>query len=142
MINKYMERVNQLATQANEIGEIPIACVITYHDQIIAEGINHREVDNVIHGHAEICAINKAAKNLGSWKLNECEMYISTEPCLMCYGAILQSRIKKVYVGSKQDENKTVSFKNYIDDDQIIDYTYLNDTSSQLIKDFFANKRR
>lgn len=140
-MNQYIEKLNYLAKKASEHGEIPIACLIVKDDEIIGQGVNCREVDNTIHGHAEIQAINNAANILHTWKLNDCVMYVSSEPCLMCYGAIMQARIKKVYVASKQDENKNLSFSNYIKDDHLVDYSLVNETSSQLIKDFFIKKR-
>ena len=120
-MNKYIEKLNELALKAASQGEIPIACLIVKDDNIIAQGINCREQANKIDGQAEINAINLAAKQLNTWKLNDCDMYISAEPCLMCYGAIMQARINKVYVASRQDSNKKLRFSNYIKDDQLID---------------------
>lgn len=140
-MNKFIMQLNDLAKKAMEEGEIPIACIIVKNDQIIGYGTNNRELENKIHGHAEITAINQAAKRLNTWKLNDCEMYISTEPCLMCYGAILQARIKKVYVASCQDEKKQLCFKKHINNDNLIDYSLVNEDSSKMIKNFFQNKR-
>lgn len=94
-MNYYINRLNELAKEASINDEVPIACLIIKDNQIIGEGVNNREKNNLIHGHAEINAINQASNKLGSWKLDDCIMYVSTEPCLMCYGAIKQSRIKK-----------------------------------------------
>lgn len=140
-MNRYIEKLNELAIKAASKGEIPIACLIVKDNNIIAQGINCREQENKIDGHAEINAINLAAKQLNTWKLNDCDMYISAEPCLMCYGAIMQARINKVYVASCQDSNKKLCFSNYIEDDQLIDYSLVNDESSQIIRDFFIKKR-
>lgn len=140
-MNGYINKLNELAKQASREQEIPIACLIVHEDQIVGQGKNTRETTNDIHGHAEINAINDATKRLGSWKLDDCVMYISTEPCLMCYGAIKQARIKKVYVASKQDDNKKQSFSCYIKDDHLVDYSLVNEESQNIIKDFFIRKR-
>ena len=141
-MNYYINRLNELAKEASINDEVPIACLIIKDNQIIGEGVNKREKNNLIHGHAEINAINQASNKLGSWKLDNCIMYVSTEPCLMCYGAIKQSRIKKVYVASKQESSKKQSFNCYIeDDDQLIDYSYVNEESQNIIKEFFLRKR-
>ena len=139
---KYMELVNELALNAGKNGEVPIAAVIVENEKILGVGINDREMSNHIHGHAEINAINEATEKLKTWKLNDCEIYISTEPCLMCYGAIKQSRIKKIFVGSRQDENKNICFTKYIKDAKSLDYSLVNDMSAKIIKDFFKEKRR
>ncbi len=141
MKNKYINILNKIAIKTADHGEIPIVCLIVKDNEIIAMGINDRETTNLIHAHAEINALNQASQLLGTWKLNECEMYISTEPCLMCYGAIKQARIKKVYVASIQDTNKKLSYKNYISDDPLIDYSYLNEETSMIIKNYFKQRR-
>lgn len=141
-MNQYMKIVNELAQEAALNGEVPIACVIVYNGEIVGKAYNLREQEQKIIAHAEILAILEASKNIGSWKLNDCEMYISTEPCLMCYGAIIQSRIKKIYVGSCQDNRKKMAYTNYVDLDEIIDYSYVNEESSKIIKSFFQKKRK
>lgn len=97
---KYMKEAIKEAKKAYDIGEIPVGCVIVYNDKIIARGYNKREINNLALDHAEIIAIKKASKKLNSWRLEECSMYITLEPCIMCSGAIIQSRIKNVYYGA------------------------------------------
>ena len=88
------------AKKAKKIGEVPIGCVITYKDKIISRGYNKRILENSVLSHAEINAIKKANKKIGDWRLDDCEMYVTLEPCQMCSGAIIQSRIKKVYIAT------------------------------------------
>lgn len=99
MEEKYMSEAIKQAMKAYELGEVPIGCVIVYQDKIIARGYNRRTTDKNTLSHAELNAIRKASKKLGDWRLDGCEMYITLEPCQMCAGAIVQARIKKVYIG-------------------------------------------
>lgn len=96
---KYMRQAIKQAKKAEAIDEVPIGCVIVYQDQIIARGYNRRNIDKNTLSHAELNAIKKASKKLGDWRLEDCELYVTLEPCQMCAGAIVQSRIKKVYIG-------------------------------------------
>jgi len=138
MHKKYMTIANELAKEAFLKNEIPIGAVIVHDDMIIAKSRNDREEKKSTFGHAEISAISQASAKIGSWKLEDCTMYVTVEPCLMCYGAILQSRIKKVYIGSKQDPIKKSSFRKYISDPEIeINESTINDVSINLMKDFF-----
>lgn len=102
MINreeKYMREAIKQAKKAEMINEVPIGCVIVYNNKIIARGYNRRNIDKNTLSHAELNAIKKASKKLGDWRLDDCEMFVTLEPCQMCSGAIVQSRIKKVYIG-------------------------------------------
>ena len=102
MINreeKYMREAIKQAKKALALNEVPIGCVIVFEDKIIARGYKRRVTDKNTLSHAELNAIRKASKKLGDWRLDDCEMYITLEPCQMCAGAIVQSRIKKVYAG-------------------------------------------
>ena len=96
---RYMKEALRQARKAYKLEEAPIGCVIVYEDKIIARGYNRRNIDKSTLSHAEIIAIKKAAKVLGDWRLEGCTMYVTLEPCQMCAGAIVQSRIKKVYIG-------------------------------------------
>ena len=96
---KYMKEAIKQAKKAYAIGEVPIGCVIVYQDKIVGRGYNRRITDKNTLSHAELNAIKKASKVMGDWRLDDCEMYITLEPCQMCSGAIVQSRIKKVYIG-------------------------------------------
>lgn len=97
---KYMREAIKQARKAAKIDEVPIGCVIVYDDKIIARGYNMRNTDKSTLAHAEIIAIRKAAKVIGDWRLEDCTMYITLEPCPMCAGAIVQARIPRVVVGA------------------------------------------
>ena len=97
---KYMRQALRQAQKAAAIGEVPIGCVIVYEDRIIARGYNQRNTRKTSLGHAELLAIRKANKKLGDWRLEDCTMYITLEPCPMCAGAIVQARIPRVVLGA------------------------------------------
>ena len=96
---KYMREAIKLAKKAYQNGDVPIGCVIVYQDKIIGRGYNRRNKDKTTLAHAEILAIKKASKIMGDWRLEECRMYVTLEPCQMCAGAILQARIPEVVIG-------------------------------------------
>lgn len=102
MINqdeKYMREAIKQAKKAYALGEVPIGCVIVYEDKIIGRGYNRRTIDKNTLAHAEMMAIKKASKKMDDWRLEDCTMYVTLEPCQMCSGAIVQSRMKKVVIG-------------------------------------------
>lgn len=96
---KYMREALRLAKKAAALGEVPIGCVIEYQGKIIGRGYNRRKTDKNTLSHAEIIAIKKASKKMDDWRLEECTMYITLEPCQMCAGAIVQARIPRVVIG-------------------------------------------
>ena len=96
---KYMKEAIKQAKKAYAIGEVPIGCVIVYQDKIIGRGYNRRTIDNNTLAHAELIAIKKASKKMNDWRLEDCTMYVTLEPCQMCAGAIVQARIPKVVIG-------------------------------------------
>ena len=100
MQKKFMLEAIKQAKKAAAIGETPVGAVIVQNGKIIARGYNKRETKKNALLHAEISAINKACKKLGGWRLPSCEMYVTLEPCPMCSGAIINSRINKVYFGA------------------------------------------
>lgn len=97
---KYMKEALKQAKKAYQIGEVPIGCVIVYQDKIIGRGYNKRNTKKTTLAHAEIIAIQRASKSMGDWRLEDCTMYVTLEPCQMCAGAIVQSRMKKVVLGT------------------------------------------
>ena len=97
---KYMKAAMKQAKKAAAIEEVPIGCVIVYEDKIIGRGYNKRNLKKNTLAHAEIIAMNKASKVIGDWRLEDCTMYVTLEPCPMCAGAIVQARIPKVVIGS------------------------------------------
>lgn len=96
---KYMMEAMKQAKKAYALGEVPIGCVIVHEGQIIGRGYNRRNTDRNTLAHAEISAINRASKNIGDWRLEECTLYVTLEPCQMCAGAIVQARIPEVVMG-------------------------------------------
>lgn len=96
---KYMKEALKQAKKAYALGEVPIGCVIVHEGKIIGRGYNRRNTDKNTLAHAEITAINKASKKIGDWRLEECTLYVTLEPCQMCAGAIVQARIPEVVMG-------------------------------------------
>ena len=99
MKEQFMRVALKEAEKAKKLNEVPIGCVIVHNGKIIGRGYNRRMKDKNTLSHAELNAIKKASKKLKDWRLDDCEMYVTTEPCQMCSGAIVQARIKKVYIG-------------------------------------------
>lgn len=96
----YMNKAIALAKRAFALGEVPVGCVIVKDGEIVARGYNRRNTKKTTLAHAEIAAIDKASKKLGDWRLEGCTLYVTLEPCQMCSGAIVQSRIDKVVIGA------------------------------------------
>ena len=145
---RYMKAAIKQAKTAENIDEVPIGCVIVYHGKIIARGYNRRNIDKNTLSHAELNAIKKASKRLGDWRLDDCEMYVTLEPCQMCAGAIVQSRIKKVYIGSMNP--KAGSAGSVINLLQVKEFNHqveiesgiLQEECSEMLSDFFNNLRK
>ena len=97
---KYMKEALKQAKKAYLLGEVPIGCVIVYEDKIIGRGYNKRNTDKTTLAHAELVAIKKASKVMGDWRLEDCTIYVTLEPCQMCSGAIVQARIKRAVIGT------------------------------------------
>lgn len=104
-----------LAKKAGECGEIPVGAVIVRNGEIIATGLNRREADKNALGHAEIEAIDSACRKLGCWRLDDCELYVTLEPCPMCAGAIINARLKKVIFGAFDKKMGSCSQESVID---------------------------
>lgn len=112
-MNNYMEEALRLAKQSFDEGEVPVGAVVVKDGVIVGRGRNRRENGKNALLHAEISAIDEACKNLGGWRLWQCEMYVTLEPCPMCAGAIINSRIKKVTFGAY--DKKAGSFGSVVD---------------------------
>ena len=146
MDEKFMRFALREAKKADAIGETPIGCVIVRNGEIIAKAYNKRETKKNALMHAEIIAIDKACKKLGGWRLPGCEIYVTLEPCPMCMGAILQSRIEKVYFGAY--DYKSGCLGSVCDLSQILPHkvTYeggiLQTECEEIIKNFFKNLRK
>ncbi len=144
---KYMRAALKQAEKAYNLGETPIGCVIVHEDKIIARGYNRRNTDKNPLAHAEVAAIRKASKKLGDWRLEECTLYVTLEPCQMCAGAIVQARIPRVVVGCMNPKaGCTGSILNLLDIQAFnhqADLTIgvLEEECSQLMKQFFRELR-
>ena len=135
------------AAKAYQLGEVPVGAVIVYNNKIIARGHNTRELSQSVLGHAEINAIKKASKKIGSWRLEDCDIYVTLEPCSMCSGAIIQSRIKNLYFGAY--DLKTGACGSVLN---LFDYPFnhkvnvyggiMEEECSRIIKDFFKELRQ
>ncbi len=142
----YMEIALKEAKKAYMKNEVPVGAVIVKDGIIIAKSHNTKTKTNNILNHAELIAINKAAKKIGDWRLNNCDMYITLEPCPMCASAIQQSRINKVYIGTKSNimSNSIIIKEIFCNKDyyHTVKYEYLNNEMCSLIlSDFFEKKR-
>jgi tRNA(adenine34) deaminase len=131
------------ANKAYELDEIPVGTVITYNDIVIASTYNQREQTNDITAHAEILAIREASKYLKTWKLDNCVMYTTLEPCPMCASAIIQSRIKTLYFGasSTKFDNEISVFDMKSNHKVEITGDILGEESRKLLKNYFSKKR-
>ena len=148
MNEKYMKMALKEAQKAYQEDEVPIGAIIVQNGKVIARAHNQRETKQQASAHAEMLAIQKACKKTGFWRLEDCEMYVTMEPCLMCAGAILQSRIKKVVYGAKDPKGgciescmkmyETKGFNHYPETESGI----LQEECSQILKDFFKEKRK
>lgn len=98
---KFMKEAIRQAKRAEKLGEVPIGCVIVYQNQIIGRGYNRRNTDKSTLSHAEITAIKRASKAIDDWRLEDCTLYVTLEPCQMCSGAIVQARIPRVVMGCR-----------------------------------------
>ena len=147
MKNAFMEKALELARQSANEGEVPVGAVIVKDNKIIACGRNRRELGKNALYHAEIEAIDNACKVLGGWRLWQCEMYVTLEPCPMCAGAIINSRIKAVYYGAS--DNKAGSFGSVVDFNRLpynhkpeIYAGIMADEAQNLLTEFFYNLRQ
>lgn len=135
------------AKKAYDKLEVPVGCVIVKDDKIIARAHNMKEIKADTTKHAEILAIQKASKKLEAWRLLDCDMYVTLEPCPMCAGAIINSRIKKVYIGTSDDKTGAVgSVLNLFDDYKFnhnveVETGILKEDCERILKDFFKELR-
>lgn len=145
---KYMREAIKQAKKAYAIGEVPIGCVIVYEGKIIGRGYNRRTIDKNPLAHAELIAIKKASKKMGDWRLEDCTLYVTLEPCQMCSGAIVQARMKKVVVGCMNPKAGCAgSILNLLQVEQFnhqveMETGVLQEECSLMMKNFFKELRK
>lgn len=143
---QYMEEALLLARQAAAEGEVPVGCVIVRNGQVVGRGRNRRETDKTALGHAEIEAIGQACENLGGWRLWDCTMYVTLEPCPMCAGAIINARIPRVVCSAKDEKCGACGsvcdlFSMGFNHHPQIEYGLMEEDSAGLLKAFFQDLR-
>lgn len=144
---KYMKEAIRQARKAWKLQEVPIGCVIVKDGRIIARGYNRRNTDKNTLAHAELLAIRKASRVVGDWRLEECTMYITLEPCQMCAGAIVQARIPRVVIGSRNPKagcaGSILNLLNVPKFNHQVDLTegVLEEECSAMLSDFFRELR-
>ena len=144
---KFMKEAIKQAKKAEAIGDVPIGCVIVHDGKIIARGYNKRNKDKTVLAHAELLAMKKACKKLGDWRLEDCTMYITLEPCQMCAGAAVQARLDRVVIGAMNAKAGCAgSIRNLLDMQQFnhqipITKGVLEQECSQILSEFFKRIR-
>lgn len=147
-MRKYMQAALEEAEKAAALGEVPVGAVIVRDGEIIARGHNETETRKDPTAHAEMNAIRQAAEKLGGWRLPNCQMFVTVEPCCMCAGAIVWSRIEKLYIGTPDPKSGACgSVFNIPQDSRLNHFTkietgLLQDECSRLMKDFFKQLRK
>ncbi len=145
--NRWMQAALSLALTASNMDEVPVGAIVVRNNQIIGTGYNLREKDQNPLAHAELIAIRKAAQHLNSWRLIDCSLYITLEPCLMCAGAIYQARISEVIIAASDPKAGATGSLYHIHQDQRLNHQFgltegiMADKSSSLLKQFFRTKR-
>ncbi len=145
---KYMQLALEAAQEAYNSDEVPVGAVAVYHNDVIARSHNQRESHQDPLGHAEIAVITEASRRLGSWRLEDVTLYVTLEPCLMCMGALLQSRVPKLVFGAMDPKAGACGSLYDVSNDARLNHAIevvsgvLAEESSQLLKKFFQEKRR
>lgn len=148
MPEEFMKEAIKEAKKAAKKLEVPVGCVIVKDGEIIARGHNLKETKKDTTKHAEIITIQKASKMLATWRLNECEMYVTLEPCTMCAGAIINSRIKKIYIGTMDPKTGAAGsvlniFEDYTFNHRVeVEKDILQEECEKILKDFFKELRK
>lgn len=143
---KFMDEALRLAQQAAADGEVPVGCVIVRGEEIVGRGRNRRETDKTALGHGEIEAIADACKNLGGWRLWDCTLYVTLEPCPMCAGAIINARIPRVVFGARDAKCGACGsvcnlFEMEFNHHPAVEQGVRETEAAQLLQDFFRDLR-
>lgn len=145
---KFMRTAIEIAKKAVDFDEVPVGAVIVKNGEVVGRGDNRKERENNAVCHAEIVAINDACKTLGNWWLEDCEMYVTLEPCAMCAGAMINSRIKALYFGAYDEKSGACCSKvnlmqeGLFNHDIEVEGGYLKDECANLLSAFFKSKRK
>lgn len=144
--NKYMSLALEEAQKAYQIGEVPIGAVVVLNEEVIGRGHNLKELLQDSTLHAEIIAIKEASQKLGTWRLENCDMYVTLEPCPMCAGAIIQARIKNLYIATADPKGGACGsivnlFLEPWNHKVNVEFGIMKEESSQLLRDFFKELR-
>ena len=146
MKNKFMTSALKCAQKAYSEGEVPIGAVVVLDGKVISRGHNRRTGRQIATAHAEIEAIEKACKKLKSWRLPECELYVTLEPCPMCMGAALNARIKKIYFGAYEDKGRSLTAQiaeaNLLNHRIEVEGGVMEEECRAILSDFFCSMRR
>lgn len=142
MNEKYMMLAINEAKKAYKKNDVPIGCVIVKDGRIISKAHNKKEIKKNAIMHAEIIAIEKACKKLKTWHLDDCVLYTTVEPCMMCTGAIIQSRIKKIYYSISNKSFGELENYHLKNKKIFIQNNILNEESKKLLQQFFKEKRK
>lgn len=146
MENKFMKAALKCAKKALDEGEVPIGAVVVLNGQVIARGHNRRTKRQIATAHAEIEAIEKACKKLKSWRIPDCELYVTLEPCPMCLGAAMNARIKKIYFGAYEDKGRSLT--NQIASSNLLNHTLeveggvMEEQCAAVLSSFFSVMRQ
>ena len=138
---KYIEIAYKEALKAYKKGDTPIGCVIVKNNKIIAKSYNKKEKNNIATHHAELLAINKACKKLKTWHLDDCTLYSTMEPCIMCSGAIIQSRIKKIVYSMSNNSFGNIENNEYFKKNKYEIVKINNKEILELVQKFFKKLR-
>ena len=145
MANKFMKAALKCAQKGLEEGEVPIGAVVVCDGKIISRGHNRRTKRQIATAHAEVEAIEKACKKLKSWRIPECEIYVTLEPCPMCMGAMLNARIKKVYFGAYEAKGRSMTAElanaNLVNHVIEVEGGVMEEECSQILSTFFKEMR-
>lgn len=146
MQTNFLLEALRLAKEAANDDEVPVGAVIVRDEVVIAVGRNNREKKQNPLGHAEMLAIENASKAIGSWRLHECDLYVTLEPCPMCLSACQQARVRKVIYGAKDEKGGAICLGYHVHSDQKLNHQFEvvyqpNEECSLVLKEFFAKKR-
>jgi tRNA(adenine34) deaminase len=143
----FMKVAIELAKKAANNGEVPVGAVIVIDDEVVAKSCNEREARAVATAHAEILAIDEASRKLGRWRLSDCTIYVTKEPCPMCAGAIFQARMKRLVYGPSDSKSGAAgSLYNIVEDERLnwrleVTRGVMEDENVRLLQDFFKKRR-